>query len=278
MSNIAEKEPSLAPSHIHSQVPSNGQSKTLSYGFVIPNYNHHLVITETIKSLVAFGLPIILVDDGSNEETQQVLADVDSNFHQVTLIRREQNGGKGAAVQTGLAAAYQAGWSHALQVDADGQHDLNDVDRMLKLSITSPQALLSGQPIYDDSISKGRYYGRFITHFWVYVETLSTDIKDSMCGFRVYPLAAYHQLSQSSHLGNKMDFDIEVMVKLHWQGVPMRFVKTKVLYPEDGISHFNVFDDNVLISLMHTRLFFGMLWRLPKLLFRKLFGNNKDVA
>lgn len=257
---------------------SNQLTSTFSYGFVIPNYNHHLVITDTIKSLVAFGLPIILVDDGSNDETQQVLADIDTNFHQVTLIRREQNGGKGAAVQTGLAAAYQASWSHALQVDADGQHDLNDVDRMLQLSLANPKALLSGQPVYDDSISKGRYYGRFITHFWVYIETLSTDIKDSMCGFRVYPLAAYHQLTQSSRLGNKMDFDIEVMVKMHWQGVPMRFVKTKVLYPEDGISHFNVFDDNVLISLMHTRLFFGMLWRLPKLLFRKLFGKSKDVS
>ncbi|MCP4325680.1 MAG: glycosyltransferase family 2 protein [Alteromonadales bacterium] len=277
--NIATKK---APSHKandeSSQTPSNGQSKTFSYGFVIPNYNHHLVIADTIKALVAFGLPIILVDDGSNEETQQVLADIDSYFHQVTLIRREKNGGKGAAVQTGLAAAYQAGWSHALQVDADGQHDLSDVDRMLKLSISHPKALLSGRPIYDDSISKGRYYGRFITHFWVYLETLSTDIKDSMCGFRVYPLAAYNQLSQSSSLGNKMDFDIEVMVKLHWQGVPMRFVETKVHYPENGLSHFNVFDDNVLISLMHTRLFFGMLWRLPKLILRKLLGKHKDVG
>jgi len=253
-------------------------SKTLAYGFVIPNYNHHLVITDTIQALVAFGLPIILVDDGSNKETQDVLLEIERDFHQVTLIRRDQNGGKGAAVQTGLAAAYQAGWSHALQVDADGQHDLNDVDRMLKLSLKHPKALLSGQPIYDDSISKGRYYGRFITHFWVYIETLSTDIKDSMCGFRVYPLAAYHQLAQSSRLGNKMDFDIEVMVKLHWQGVPMHFVETKVHYPEDGISHFNVFDDNVLISLMHTRLFFGMLWRLPRLLVRKLFGKREAIA
>jgi len=266
MKNVAETESIQA------------QSKTLAYGFVIPNYNHHLVIKDTIQSLVTFGLPIILVDDGSNDETQQVLADIDNNFHQVTLIRRETNGGKGAAVQTGLAAAYQAGWSHALQVDADGQHDLNDVDRMLKLSLENPKELLSGQPVYDDSISKGRYYGRFITHFWVYIETLSTDIKDSMCGFRVYPLAAYNQLTKSSRLGNKMDFDIEVMVKMHWQGVPMRFVKTKVLYPENGVSHFNVFDDNVLISLMHTRLFFGMLWRLPKLLFRKLFANNKDAS
>lgn len=263
----------FSQNNIKSELDNHNQKKTLSYGFVIPNYNHHLVIDETIKALLGFGLPIILVDDGSNEETQQVLEKVDVDYHQVTLIRREQNGGKGAAVQTGLAAAYDEGWSHALQVDADGQHDLNDVETMLRLSISQPKALLSGRPVYDESISKGRYYGRFITHFWVYLETLSTDIKDSMCGFRVYPLLAYHQLAQSSSLGNKMDFDIEVMVKLHWQGVPMRFIETKVHYPEDGISHFNVFDDNVLISLMHTRLFFGMLYRLPRLLFRKLFDK-----
>jgi glycosyltransferase involved in cell wall biosynthesis len=256
-------------------IAKKGQGKTLSYGFVIPNYNHHLVIADTIKALCAFGLPIILVDDGSNAETQKVLTSIDKQFHQVSLIRRDKNGGKGAAVQTGLSAAYQAGWSHALQVDADGQHDLNDVERMLKLSITHPKALFSGQPIYDESISKGRYYGRFITHFWVYVETLSIDIKDSMCGFRVYPLAAYHQLIQSNRLGNKMDFDIEVMVKLHWQGVPMHFVKTKVHYPENGLSHFHVFDDNVLISLMHTRLFCGMLWRFPKIIFRKFSAQHK---
>jgi len=239
------------------------------YGFVIPNYNHHLVITETIESLLAFNLPIILVDDGSNQETQQVLQAIDEKYSEVSLIRRDKNGGKGAAVQTGLAAAIEAGWSHVLQVDADGQHDLNDVTRMIEQSLDNPFALISGQPVYDDSISKGRYYGRFITHFWVYIETLSTDIKDSMCGFRVYPLESYQQLVQSTTLGNKMDFDIEVMVKLHWLAVPIIFVPTQVKYPENGISHFNVFDDNVLITLMHTRLFFGMLIRLPKLIWRK---------
>ena len=186
------------------------------------------------------------------------------------MLRRKKNGGKGAAVQTGLAQALMQGWSHALQVDADGQHDLNDVARMLEQSKNQPKALISGQPIYDESISKGRYYGRFITHFWVYIETLSTDIKDSMCGFRVYPLDGYNRLMQANtQLGNKMDFDIEVMVKMHWQQVPIIFVPTKVHYPENGLSHFHVFDDNVLISLMHTRLFFGMLWRLPRLLSRK---------
>ncbi len=239
------------------------------YGFVIPNYNHHLVIRDTIAALVSFNLPIILVDDGSNQQTQTVLEDIEREFALVTLVRRTQNGGKGAAVQTGLAHAHQAGWSHAIQVDADGQHDLNDVEQLIARSKFAPTALVSGQPVYDKSISKGRYYGRFITHFWVYIETLSFKIKDTMCGFRVYPLAAYAQLINNTRLGNKMDFDIEVMVKLYWQGTPVEFIKTKVLYPENGVSHFNVWEDNVLISKMHTRLFFGMLLRLPRLIANK---------
>ena len=246
------------------------QSKPSRYGFVIPNYNHHLVIEDTITALAKFGLPILLIDDGSNQQTQDVLTAVEKRFSQVTLIRREQNGGKGAAVKTGLSAAFQMGWTHALQVDADGQHDLDDVQQLLNVSNQYPTALISGQPQYDSSISKGRYYGRFITHFWVYLETLSSDIKDSMCGFRVYPLDKYHELTNNSRLGDKMDFDIEVMVKMHWMNVPVKFIPTKVHYPENGLSHFNVFDDNVLISLMHTRLFFGMLLRLPKLLYNKL--------
>ncbi|KPZ60670.1 N-glycosyltransferase [Pseudoalteromonas sp. P1-13-1a] len=239
------------------------------YGFVIPNYNHHIVIHDTIAALVSFNLPIILVDDGSNQQTQTVLENVEREFALVTLVRRTQNGGKGAAVQTGLKHASEAGWSHAIQVDADGQHDLNDVEQLIACSKLAPTALVSGQPVYDDSISKGRYYGRFITHFWVYIETLSFKIKDTMCGFRVYPLAAYMRLINNSRLGKKMDFDIEVMVKLYWQGTPVEFIKTKVLYPENGVSHFNVWEDNVLISKMHTRLFFGMLARLPWLIANK---------
>lgn len=239
------------------------------YGFVIPNYNHDLVIRDTIIALADFKLPIILVDDGSNEKTQRVLEQIDAQFALVTLVRRTENGGKGAAVQTGLAHAHDAGWSHAIQVDADGQHDLNDVEQLIFRSKFQPNALVSGQPIYDESISKGRYYGRFITHFWVYIETLSFALKDTMCGFRIYPLAAYSQLISSTKLGYKMDFDIEVMVKLFWQGTPVEFIKTKVHYPENGVSHFNVWEDNVLISKMHTRLVCGMLWRLPRLIANK---------
>ncbi|MDU0353053.1 glycosyltransferase family 2 protein [Paraglaciecola aquimarina] len=241
---------------------------TSEYCFVIPNYNHADVIESTIASLQSFQMPIILVDDGSNIATQQVLADIDDKFSNVVLIRREQNGGKGAAVDTGLKKAHQIGMTHALQVDADGQHNLADVEKLLAESRAFPDSLISGRPVYDESISKGRYYGRFITHFWVWIETLSLQIKDSMCGFRVYPLAAYVKLTDHVSLGQRMDYDIEVMVRLFWQGLTVRFITTKVHYPEGGISHFNALHDNWLISKMHSKLFFGMLVRSPSLLLR----------
>ncbi|WP_016956412.1 glycosyltransferase family 2 protein [Catenovulum agarivorans] len=243
-----------------------------NFCFVIPNYNHHLVIEQTIADLQRFELPIILVDDGSDQQTKQVLARVAERFANVTLHIRTENGGKGAAVHDGLVLAAKLGYSHAVQVDADGQHNLADIDRLIELAKQKPQALISGQPVYDDSISKGRLYGRYFTHIWVHIETLSLKIKDSMCGFRVYPLAAYSQLVDKVNLGKRMDYDIEVMVRLYWQGCDVEFLPTKVIYPENGVSHFNVWRDNVLISKMHTRLFFGMLIRIPQLIMRKFKG------
>ncbi|EWH10616.1 glycosyl transferase / Lysophospholipid acyltransferase [Catenovulum agarivorans DS-2] len=240
--------------------------------FVIPNYNHHLVIEQTIADLQRFKLPVILVDDGSNQQTKQVLQQVNDRFDNVTLHIRAENGGKGAAVHDGLVLAAKLGYSHAVQVDADGQHNLADIDRLIALAKQHPTALISGQPIYDDSISKGRLYGRYFTHIWVHIETLSLKIKDSMCGFRVYPLAAYDKLTKRVSLGKRMDYDIEVMVRLYWQGCDVQFLPTKVIYPENGVSHFNVWKDNLLISKMHTKLFFGMLLRVPKLLWRKVKG------
>jgi glycosyltransferase involved in cell wall biosynthesis len=242
----------------------------VSYCIVIPNYNHTILLDELITTLTQFDLPIIMVNDASNEQATDIFRNLAAKHSSLSVIEHQINQGKGGAVQTGLSAALAQGHSHALQVDADGQHDLNDVEKLLNESKKHPQALISGKPIYDSSIPKHRYYARNITHFWVWVETLSFKIKDTMCGYRVYPLAASVQLIQQQKLGKRMDFDIEVMVRLFWQNIELRFIDTAVDYPEHGVSHFRALEDNLLISWMHTRLFFGMLIRIPMLLFRKL--------
>jgi polyprenyl-phospho-N-acetylgalactosaminyl synthase len=102
-----------------------------------------------------------------------------------------------------------------------------------------------------------------------------------MCGLRVYPLAKVLPVIESEHPGRRMDFDIEILVRLHWTGVEMRWLPTRVGYPRDGISHFRLVRDNGLITLMHTQLFLGMLLRAPRLIARRLrlaFGATTGAA
>lgn len=226
-------------------------------------------MSGVLDRLQPFNLPCIVVDDGSDKTTQDELARLAAEYGNLTLIRLPVNAGKGAAVISGIQAAADAGFSHAVQVDADGQHAIEDIPRLLALAKEHPAALISGQPIYDDSVPRSRLYGRWVTHIWVWIETLSMQLKDSMCGFRVYPVTPTLQLAQRVTLGKRMDFDTEVMVRLYWQGNPSYFIPTRVIYPQDGLSHFDALKDNLRISLMHTRLFFGMLPRIPSLLFRR---------
>ncbi|WP_354622775.1 glycosyltransferase [Psychromonas sp. MME2] len=234
--------------------------------FIIPCYNHGRMLPAVVATLCErYNHPIIIIDDGSDIQTKNALLPLLANHTVITLAT---NQGKGAAVIAGIKRAAQLGYSHAIQIDADGQHDLDALSALLSEAEKHPQALISGCPVYDQSIPKARLYGRYITHFWVWVETLSFSIKDSMCGFRAYPIAATIALINHCQLGLRMDFDTEIMVRLYWADCDVRFINTKVIYPEDGISHFHAFKDNVQISKMHSKLFFAMLTRIPKLLTR----------
>lgn len=235
---------------------------------IIPIYNHKDTIVATVVSLRHYGLPVIIIDDGSNADTQLVLAQLAQQESLVQLHRHVDNQGRGAAVLTGFKLASQAGATHALQIDADGQHDITDVQKFLDLAKRNPCALIYGQPIFDDSIPKFRLIARYITHFWVCIEILSLKIVDTICGFRLYPLASVHQLITKVQIRQRMDFDTDIMVRLIWENVPIMPVPTKVIYPENGSSHFDYVADNIRISKMHTRLFLGMLKRLPWLIWR----------
>ena len=121
-----------------------------------------------------------------------------------------------------------------MQVDADGQHDLGDVPLLLSRATHNPDALILAVPQFDASIPRSRRYGRHLTHLWVWINTLSLDVTDSMCGFRVYPIEPLLALAATEPLGSRMDFDTEVVVRLHWRGIPIVEVPTQVLYPRGG--------------------------------------------
>ncbi|WP_318507071.1 glycosyltransferase family 2 protein [Photobacterium leiognathi] len=236
--------------------------------FLIPCYNHGATVPAVIDALTSYSFPIIIVDDGSELATRKILSE-QAKRPNITIVTLPKNQGKGGAVIAGIKQADLLGFSHALQIDADGQHDLAALPKLLEESQAHPEALISGQPIYDDSVPKSRLYGRYATHIWVWIETLSFNIKDSMCGFRSYPIRPIVNVINHNKLGLRMDFDTEIMVRFYWDNGDIRFIDTKVIYPKDGISHFDALWDNVKISWMHTKLFFGMLPRIPKLIKRK---------
>ncbi|KAF3981370.1 MAG: glycosyltransferase family 2 protein [Methylococcales symbiont of Hymedesmia sp. n. MRB-2018] len=235
---------------------------------VIPVYNHEKAIVQIIAALEKTQLPCFLINDGSSNECSTVLQNIAQQKHWVTLYQRTENGGKGAAVIDGLKLAFDTGFSHAIQIDADGQHCLEDIIKFQQAAEQQPEKMILGAPKYDKKVPKGRLYGRQFTNLWIWINTLSFAIKDGMCGFRCYPLAAVNKVLKSTTLGQRMDFDIEILVRLYWQGLDIVNIETQVNYPLDGISHFNMLKDNILISKKHAQLFFAMLPKIPHLLAR----------
>jgi len=233
---------------------------------VVPSHNHCRVLGSIVTALRGHGLDVIVVDDASGEPARAAIAALHAPAEGVEVLRLERNQGKGGAVMTGLRRAAERGFTHAVQVDADGQHDLGAVAALLSAAQAQPDALVSGRPVYDRSVPRSRQIARWLTHVWIWVETLSLSVKDSMCGFRVYPLAATLAVLDGETLGRRMDFDPEIVVRLFWRGVPTVHIPVRVVYPEGNTSNFRLLRDNWLLTRMHTRLVFTMLLRLPSIL------------
>jgi glycosyltransferase involved in cell wall biosynthesis len=237
---------------------------------VIPVYDHQAAVAAVVSGVRAHQLPCIVVDDGSGPTCASVLDRLAGAAPtEIALLRHPRNRGKGAAVMTAVRHAAAAGYSHALLIDADCQHRIDDIGKFLALAAARPDALVIGAPRYDSSAPALRRWARKLTRLWVSINTLSRQIEDAMCGFRVYPLAPLIELDRHRELGARMSFDIEILVRLYWAGVEIVNVATAVTYPEDGVSHFRAGLDNWLITRLHATLFFGMLLRLPTLVARK---------
>lgn len=224
---------------------------------LIPTYNHYAQLPGIVQRLSQAGLAVFIVDDGSHAPAQAALKTLEN----VQILRLPDNQGKGAAMMAGFQWVSELCYTHAFQIDADGQHSLDDLEAFIELFKTHPLALISGKPVYDHSIPLGRKIGRWLTHVWVWVETLSFKISDSMCGFRIYPVQATLACIHQSSIGKRMDFDTEIMVRLLWAGTPVLMHPVKVAYPEGNHSNFDVLRDNWLITKMHAKLVFTMLRR-----------------
>lgn len=239
----------------------------------MPVYDHHAALPRLIDVLRSTRLTCWLVDDGSHAPCAHVVQALCSDNPQwLRRLRLETNQGKGAAVLAGMRAALAAGFTHAVQIDADLQHDPSRIGDFVSAAERNPSAVINGVPQYDASVPAVRLHGRRITTVLVWVHTLSRRIADAMCGFRLYPVESVVALDQRVRIGRRMEFDADIIVRLFWAGVPVVNLKTPVTYPADGVSHFRMLRDNLRMGWLHLRLLGGMLVRLPRLLPRRLAG------
>lgn len=244
-----------------------------SHLVLIPSYNTGEKLFETVAAARAAWTPVWVVIDGSTDGTGERLLAIARDDPGLRVLRLDRNRGKGAAVLHGLQAAIAAGYSHALIMDADGQHPAERVGEFMARSKRSPAAMVLGVPLFDASAPRERIIGRKISNFWANVETLFAGIGDVLFGMRVYPLAPLLEVMEASRFMRGFDFDTETVVRLSWRGMPALSVPAAVSYfraEEGGVSHYRYGRDNVLLVAMHLRLLAGLLLRLPLLLWRRL--------
>jgi len=242
----------------------------MKQGFIIPVYRHGKTACSLAERLSVKGLPVIIVDDGNDEETKTLLSDCAAKTRGVTLVSLKKNSGKGGAVISGLKKAADLGLTHVLQIDADGQHDEGKTVFFFEESAKHPDMIICGYPEFDETAPKGRVTGRKISNFWASVVTLSAELKDVLCGFRVYPVDASLRVTRGLFFDKRMGFDPEILVRLYWNKVFPLYHPVRVSYPSDGVSNFRMVRDNIRISFMFSRLFIGMLLRLPLLIAIKI--------
>jgi glycosyltransferase involved in cell wall biosynthesis len=221
---------------------------------IIPTYNNPATVAEVVARVRDHIADVVVVDDGSAEPARRVIEELGA-AGRCHAVFRPHNGGKGAAVKTGLAWARDHGFDYALQIDADLQHDPTDIPKLVAGIRDIPEGtLVLAQPIFDASAPKGRLRARKISVFWAMVETLGRKVGDPLCGYRVYPVATALRVAAR---GNAMDFDPEIAVRLVWAGVAVVHVPTPVIYrtaDAGGVSHYRAVIDTLLIAAAHVRL------------------------
>ena len=240
----------------------------LSFCVIIPTYNHSHCLDRLASEIGGLELPLFIVDDGSNLETKEACKAVLAKHSHVELLTFEENAGKGKASQKGFEAAYKAGFSHAILIDADGQHDVKEMPQFIKAATSRPEALVMGNPIFGPEAPSIRVQGRKVTQFWVHLETLMGGLGDALFGFRCYPLESVTNLA--GNFGRGMDFDPEIAVRLYWAGVPILNLDCKVSYDTSQPSNFNMLGDNVKMIKLHTKLVIETLFTFPKVAYRRV--------
>jgi hypothetical protein len=238
---------------------------------LIPSYNTGGRVLQTVWDARRIWQPVWVVVDGSTDGTLEALQALARDDPAIRVLALPRNQGKGAAILHGLREAETAGFTHALTMDADGQHPTDKIREFMTASAADPDAFILGRPVFDARAPRVRVHGRKISNWLADLETLGAGIGDSLFGFRVYPVTPLRRIMERQPWMRRYDFDAEAAVRLCWRGVRPINLAAPVKYfrpDEGGVSHFRYLRDNVLLTWMHVRLILEGLLRLPLLLIR----------
>ncbi len=262
---IAAAAPANATAVGPSRVPDDpGVSQT--HLVLIPSFNSGPLLASTVAAARAQWAPVWIVIDGSTDgsaATVEAMARIDPGLR---VIHLPGNGGKGAAVWRGLLEADANGFTHALVMDADGQHPADRIPAFMAASVAAPDALVAGQPVFGADAPWVRVAARHLSNWCAVLETRHR-VGDTLFGFRVYPVVALLAVMRSSSGMRRFDFDPEAVVRLAWRGTRLIHLPAVVRYlgrAEGGVSHFKYVRDNWLLTRMHLRLMAGGLGRLMR--------------
>lgn len=237
---------------------------------LLPTYNTGPRLRDVVAEVLRRWQSVLVVVDGSTDGSEQAVVEMAKTEPALTVLILPRNSGKGAAVLAGAEAARARGFTHALVMDADGQHPAGSIAEFMAASQREPDALVLGRPIFPANIPPERLHGRKLSVGLVHFELLGRAVADPLFGFRVYPLAPLLDILGPRRGGRRYDFDTEAAVRLTWAGVPPRNLAAPVKYfsrAEGGVSHFHYLRDNATLVWMHTRLILELLfWRWPALL------------
>jgi glycosyltransferase involved in cell wall biosynthesis len=237
---------------------------------LIPSYNTGPRLLSTVEEALRHWHPVWVVIDGSTDGSAQALAPLAVREPALHLIQRPCNGGKGAAVLTGVEAALAEGFTHVLVMDSDGQHPASHIAPFMDVSRRAPDALVLGLPIFGPEAPFERLQGRKLSVALAHFQTFSRAIGDPLFGFRVYPAAPLRAALLQTRAARGFDFDPEIAVRMVWDGVPTLNLPAPCRYlskADGGVSHFNYLRDNLKMVWLHTRLLSQLLlWRWPAVL------------
>ena len=245
---------------------------------LIPSYNPGAIVYETVRGAREFWDPVWVVVDGSTDGTAEGLRRLAETDPGLRVLVLPKNRGKGAAVLHGISAASAVGYTHVLTMDSDAQHPAACIPEFMQRSIAEPNSVILGVPVFDASAPTIRVRGRKLSNWVANLETVGFGIKDTLYGFRVYPIADLADVMRLQPWMRRFDFDPEAAVRLVWRGLkpvniraPVRYLKRE----EGGVSHFNYYRDNALLTWMHTRLVFEAIVRLPLLAWKKAKSSRR---